>query len=98
MSKDAKTTTDHRQIQKWVESRGAKPATVKRTARGEEPGVLRIHFPGYSGEESLEEISWNDFFEKFDESKLAFLYQEETAAGDESRFCKFISRDTASKE
>jgi hypothetical protein len=95
MSREAKTTTDHRQIQKWVESRGGKPATVKRTARGDEPGVLRIDFPGYSGEESLEEISWNDFFEKFDESKLAFLYQDETAGGDESRFCKFVARDTA---
>jgi hypothetical protein len=93
--KEAKTTTDHRQIQKWVESRGGKPATVKRTGHGDEPGVLRIDFPGYSGEETLEEIPWNEFFEKFDQSKLAFLYQDETAGGGDSRFCKFVARDAA---
>jgi hypothetical protein len=59
----------------------------------ESTGVLRIDFPGYSGEDSLEEISWEEFFQKFDENNLQFLYQEETADGEESRFNKFISGD-----
>ena len=98
MAKDSHTTTDHRQIQAWVENRGGKPATVKTTGKAEEPGILRIDFPGYSGEGSLEEVSWDDFFDKFDKEKLAFLYQDETADGNESRFCKFIARDTASSK
>ena len=98
MANQSKTTTDHRQIQNWVEERGGKPATVKQTARKDEPGVLRVDFPGYSGEESLEEISWDDFFAKFDEAELAFLYQEKSAEGEESRFCKFISRETADQQ
>jgi hypothetical protein len=98
MSKQSKTTTDHRQIQTWAEKRGGKPATVKSTARGKEPGVLRIDFPDYSGEGTLEEISWDEFFDKFDKEKLAFLYQDETAEGNESRFCKLVSRDTASSK
>ena len=98
MAGQSKTTTDHRQIQKWVEERGGNPATVKGTAPKAEPGVLRVDFPGHSGEESLEEISWDDFFAKFDEAELAFLYQEESAEGEESRFCKFISRETAEKK
>jgi hypothetical protein len=91
----AKTTTDHDEIRKWVEARGGRPATVKSTASGGEPGLLRIDFPGGSGDESLEPISWDDFFAKFDEKGLAFLHQDQTSGGEESRFCKFVSRETA---
>lgn len=90
---ESHTTTDHKVIRKWVEERRGQPATVKGTGRGgEEAGILRINFPGYSGEESLEEISWEEFFDKFDEKKLAFLYQEKTGGGEQSRFCKFGGR------
>ncbi|PSN09167.1 hypothetical protein C7293_29880 [filamentous cyanobacterium CCT1] len=89
---DSKTTTDHGTIKKWVESRGGFPATVKSTKEGDDPGLLRIDFPGYSGEDSLERIEWNDFFDKFEESNLALLYQEELKSGEESRFCKLVSR------
>jgi hypothetical protein len=85
-------TTDHDEIRRWVEARGGKPSTVKRTEKDGEPGVLRIDFPGYSGEGSLEEISWDDFFKKFEESKLAFVYQELTASGQQSNFCKLVRR------
>jgi hypothetical protein len=96
MAGESHTTTDHNLIRKWVEERGGWPATVKGTGRGgEEAGILRINFPGYSGEESLEEISWEEFFGKFDEKKLAFLYQEKTSGGEQSRFCKFVSRGSA---
>lgn len=91
-SSTAQTTTDHDEIRKWVEERGGHPSTVKRTKTGGEPGLLRIDFPGYSGEGTLEEISWEDFFEKFEKEHLAFLYQEETKGGKESRFCKLVER------
>lgn len=58
--------------------------------------ILRIDFPGYGGDEQLEEISWELFFEKFDEHELQFLYQEESAEGKESRFNKFISQNNTS--
>lgn len=93
MSAESKKTTNHETIKQWVEDRGGYPATVKSTKEGEEPGVLRIDFPGYSGEESLERIDWEDFFEKFEESNLAFLYQEQLKSGEESRFFKFVRRD-----
>ena len=95
MASESKTTTDHKTIQAWAEARGGKPSTVKRTEQGDEAGVLRIDFPGYSGAGSLEEISWNEFFQKFDEKHLAFLYQEHTSSGEESRFFKLIGRDSA---
>lgn len=93
MAGESKTTTDHEKIKQWVESRGGCPATVKQTGDEEDPGILRIDFPGYSGKDSLETISWEKFFEKFEESKLAFLYQEELKSGEESRFFKFVSRN-----
>ncbi|WP_205500134.1 hypothetical protein [Rufibacter psychrotolerans] len=88
MSESAKTTTDHDTIRKWAESHGGKPATVKGTGKGDEAGLLRINFPGYA-EDNLEEISWEEFFEKFEEKKLAFLYQDEK----DSRFSKLINRE-----
>src|SRR5438094_8822330 len=95
MAGESKVTTDHNEIKQWAEARGGKPATVRRTGSPDEPGVLRIDFPGYRGEDSLEEITWDEFFQKFDEKNLAFLYQEETSSGEESRFFKLVSRDTA---
>jgi hypothetical protein len=74
MSKLSKTTTDHDVIRRWAEERGGTPAAVKRTHEaGKETGIIRIDFPGYSGRESLEEISWDEFFEKFDDAHLALV-------------------------
>jgi hypothetical protein len=95
MASESKTTTDHKTIQKWAVARGGKPTSVKGTERDGEAGLLRIDFPGYSGGDRLEEISWDEFFKKFDEKNLAFLYQEHTSSGEESRFFKLISRDSA---
>jgi hypothetical protein len=92
MSASAKPTTNHKEIRKWVEERGGQPATVKRTAKGDDAGILRIDFPGYSGEDSLEPISWEAFFDKFEESNLAFVHQDEKD-GKTSRFCKLVSRE-----
>jgi ferritin-like metal-binding protein YciE len=69
---------------------GGKPISVKGTRKGGEAGILRIDFPGYSGGDSLEEISWDEFFAKFDEQNLTFLYQDETKAGKRSNFNKLI--------
>ena len=88
-------TTNHKEIRKWVEERGGKPTCVRGTGSKNDAGLLRIDFPGYSGEGKLEPISWDDFFEKFDEQELAFLYQEKTKDGDTSNFWKLVSRDTA---
>ena len=87
---DSKTTTDHDEIRRWAEERGGRPVTAKGTESGGEPGVLRFDFN--EPEDSLEEISWDEFFEKFEKEKLALLYQEETKDGSESRFFKLVNR------
>ncbi|HXS98366.1 MAG TPA: ferritin-like domain-containing protein [Candidatus Limnocylindrales bacterium] len=86
---------DHDEIQQWAEERNAVPSCVRGTGDKGDTGMLRLNFPGYSGEESLEEISWDDWFEKFDERGLALLVQETTAEGQKSNFNKLVSRETA---
>src|SRR5215213_4371561 len=84
----AQATTDHEQIREWVESRGGHPSRVKRTGTRKDPGILRIDFPGFSGEDTLEEIEWDEFFEWFDRNQLAMLL----APGRANRFNKLVSR------
>jgi hypothetical protein len=91
----AQWTTDHDFIRSWAEERGATPAAVKGTGDDEDPGIIRLDFPGYSGEGKLEPISWEEWFVKFDENGLALLYQEETAEGERSNFNKLVKRETA---
>ena len=88
---DNQTTTDHDTIQRWAEARDGHPATVSSTADRGEAGVLRIEFE-QGDSDALTEISWDEFFSKFEEENLAFLYQEETSDGETSRFFKFVSR------
>jgi hypothetical protein len=59
----SKTTTDHGTIREWAEARGGRPVSVKGTGAEDEPGVLRIDFPGYSGGDRFEEIEWEEWFE-----------------------------------
>jgi hypothetical protein len=84
----SKTTTDHDEIRRWVSDRGGFPARVKGTEAKGGAGVLRIDYPGFSGEERLEAITWTEFFKGFDKEKLAFLYEDEQ----DSRFSKLIER------
>ena len=88
----SKKTTAHHEIRKWAEERGGKPARVKTTGDKSDPGLLRINFPGYGRRDTLEDISWEEFFEKFDAKKLAFLYQETLKNGEQSRFFKLVNR------
>ena len=87
---DAEKTTDHDTIKAWAEARGGEPAAVADTlSDGKKGAILRIRF---QDEDDLEAIAWDEFFEIFEENELAVLLQDETAAGDESRFARFVSR------
>src|SRR4051812_39125558 len=90
-SSSGKVTINHEEIRRWVEERGGRPACVKGTERGDSC-LLRIDYPGFSGEDTLEPMDWDEFFDTFDENNLAFLYQE-SKNGKPSRFSKFVSRD-----
>lgn len=87
------TTTDHDEIKSWVEKRDGYPARIKiskeKNQNPEEAGILRIGFEKEN--DSLEEISWDEFFEIFDNGHLVFLYQNKTESGGQSRYFKLIN-------
>jgi hypothetical protein len=88
----SRTTNDHDEIRKWAESRDAVPAEVRGTERSGETGILRFEFkhaPNHN-DSKLQEIPWDEFFEKFDENDLELVYQEKTADGAKSNFNKLV--------
>jgi hypothetical protein len=87
-----KTATDHDEIRRWVEAHGGRPAIVRGTRDGDGGGVLRIDFPGGAGDDQLEPVSWEEWFDVFERNRLAFLYQEEKADGEDSTFFKLVNR------
>lgn len=90
MAHQTNKTTDHDTIKKWATERDGQPSVVSND--GDQTQLLRLNFPGYA-EENLEEISWDEWFDIFEEQKLQFLYQEETSEGEKSNFNKLVSRD-----
>jgi hypothetical protein len=89
---DSRTTTDHDEIRRWAEERGGRPAHVQGTGGGDDAGVLRIEFPGYGDDENLEELSWEEWFDKFEDQGLAIVLQDTTSDGEQSTFNKLVSR------
>lgn len=89
---ESKTTDNHNTIKKWVEDRYGEPALVDGIVdKGKAGEMLRINFHDRSTE-SLNVISWELFFEIFEDNNLELLYQEETTDGDESKFYKFVNK------
>jgi hypothetical protein len=91
-SAGSQTTTNPEEIRAWAEKRGGRPACVKGTGGKADTGLLRIDFPGYGDDEKLQPIEWDEFFEKFEEQKLAMVYQDQTSDGETSRFSKLVKR------
>jgi hypothetical protein len=77
-------TTHHEVIRQWAEERDGRPATVPGTEHEGRLGVLRIDFGKET--EGLQEVSWDEWFETFDERGLNFIYQETRTDGDQSNF------------
>ena len=83
----SKKTRNHDEIRRWAEERDGRPARVEGTG-----GMLRIDFrgePGGDNDDRLEEISWDDFFQEFDQSDVDFLY----SPARDNRFNKFVRGD-----
>ena len=88
----SRTTTDHDEIRRRAEQREGRPAAVEGTGSGDDPGSARTGFPGrpLNEDESLEEISWDEWFHAFDANGPALVYDPE----DESRFDELVSRSS----
>jgi len=74
-------TQDRDTIIQWAERRlahAARVVGVHEAAVGEadaDVGEIRLGFPGYASEEALEPMTWDEWFEIFEEEDLTFAYQ-----------------------
>lgn len=80
-------TIDHMRIKTWALLRGGVPAT--------DPSAdsLHINFPDQDGDENLDEITWSEFFRRFDEAGLALELFDEDETVPDSRY-RLVPRTT----
>nr|WP_184399258.1 hypothetical protein [Rhizobium sp. BK650] len=64
-------TTDHDKIRQWLEARGGHPARMK-------SGLVGVDFGRQ--ENSVESISWDEFFRVLDTSRDTFLHHDTKVA------------------
>ena len=80
------TTRDLDTIRTWAEERNGKPVKIK------DQDMIEIDFPGYSGGDRFEEISWEQWGEIFERHGLELTYQETTKDGEQSNFNRLTNR------
>jgi hypothetical protein len=73
-------------------ARRAVPATVAGTEHDGHLGVLRLDFPGYTGDR-LREVSWDEWLATFERRRLDFIYQERQADGKRSNVFRLENPD-----
>ena len=88
MSNSQTTLINHNEIREWTEERGGFPAAVTDTREmNEETGIIRIAF---NKDDNLENISWDEFFDKFDKNNLAVIV---SANDNTDQLNKIVKRD-----
>lgn len=71
-------TTNHKEIHRWAESQSAVPAEVLPHIVDSEPALLRFMLKAQIRDHlNIREISWEEFFAKFDALGLTFVYDNE---------------------
>jgi len=67
---ETEITTDRETIRKWADNSGAQPAYVD-----DESGQrhLHVHHPDSGATESVEETTWDDFFDRFEDDELVLV-------------------------
>ncbi|HYC71958.1 MAG TPA: hypothetical protein VEB66_12170 [Opitutaceae bacterium] len=85
-------TIDHRRIRRWAEDRKGRPVAVKYA--GTDPAAtLRFEFGDRRVDPDVDELTWTDFFERFEDLRLAFVHDRDGPNGARGSFHKFAPRD-----
>jgi hypothetical protein len=81
-------------VEDWARRRGGEPAAATRGDDGR-PRVLRFDFEGGpdKGGRELEHISWDEWWQTFEDRNLVFVYQEKKSDGNDSNFFILDSPD-----
>lgn len=92
-STEFKITTDQEEVRIWMEEHGGIPAVTNRSQNGGE-GILAIKF---GDDPTMEEVSWQEFFDRFESSSLALRYDGEVERSGIFAY-SFLHRDEANAE
>ena len=93
-----KITINREEIESWAKKRGGIPKVIDHPESEGDPVGLRIDFPGTMDDAFLDnhltrKISWDNFFDRFDEMGLAFVFEKDNHLNDISLSYRFINRD-----
>ncbi|WP_407319766.1 hypothetical protein UQW22_04915 [Isoptericola halotolerans] len=72
------TTTDHQEIRSWVEAHDGVPGLIDASGLGDARPVPAVVFPQDDSTSGPRPVGWDEWFEVFDASGLAFRH---TAGG-----------------
>lgn len=95
-----KYTIDRAEIRGWIEEQGGLPAVLKDVVEDDEEGeessdMLHISFD--PNDPSMEEMEWDEFFERLDNENLALVYDDITPKGTIPEF-ELVDRDRGRAE
>ncbi len=76
MFAEGKLTTNRNVIKKWAQARHGWPALIRRATSAGFEMVLSIVFPDSSSSEIARKLTWDEFFDQFEQQHLVFVYQE----------------------
>ena len=72
-------TTDHHEIRAWADSQGIVPANVEPNRIDAEPASMSLlHKKTIEETAFVKEMSWEDFFARFECLKLTLVYDDST--------------------
>lgn len=95
----AKTyTTDNDEIRTWIEDHDGVPVIIKGVVedKGESPEMLHVSFGPMSPD--MEEMDWDEFFERFENENLALVYDDAEPLVEGTPDFEFTDRDFARAE
>ena len=87
-----KITTDREQIEEWAEDHETVPLLAEKTGRGD------LRLLSDPDDDLGEELSWDQFFERFEAESLALRYRETETAGADQPAYELVARDEITGE
>lgn len=93
MDASSQMTTNHDTIVHWASNRDAKPIRLREENSTPGLGPIQIAFKDDQIPDHAEEITWEEFLDDFENRKLAFVYRENEATGEVSKFYRIVKRE-----
>lgn len=89
-------TSDPEVIRRWATARAGQPAIMpSQENNATTAAVPHIVFPADDYPDTYTTVSWRELFDRMQQEALVFVYQEKTASGSPSCFCRFVSPEVA---